>query len=228
MAKILFTAFLADARGKVAGTVFSKNRSGAYTRTKVSPVNPASTAQTERRGFLSSLSAGWRELTQEQRDAWDGQVENYGRTNELGNAYKLTGHTLFVGLNANLKGINLPALETPIAPSGVLTIPFVPAAATDEISVFIPTAIPAEFRGVIRATQGVSVGRKFVKNLYRVINVLAPMAGGATPLDITAAYVSQFGTPVEGTRIGLEMYLINVASGQKSTPYATTIEVTAP
>ena len=40
MAKILTTAIVADIRNKLNGSVFSKNRYGAYVRTKVTPVNP--------------------------------------------------------------------------------------------------------------------------------------------------------------------------------------------
>ena len=53
MAKILMTAIVADIRNKLNGSVFSKNRYGAYVRTKVTPVNPQSTAQQNTRNNLS-------------------------------------------------------------------------------------------------------------------------------------------------------------------------------
>lgn len=45
MAKIKFGMMMTDARGKLGGQVFSKNRSGSYVRTKVTPVNPQTTTQ---------------------------------------------------------------------------------------------------------------------------------------------------------------------------------------
>ena len=40
MAKIKMTAIVADMRNKLNGSVFSRNRGGAYIRTKVTPINP--------------------------------------------------------------------------------------------------------------------------------------------------------------------------------------------
>lgn len=58
-----------DGRGKIGGHVASKNRSGAYARIKVTPVNPQTTFQQVARNLLTSLSQGWRALTQAQHDS---------------------------------------------------------------------------------------------------------------------------------------------------------------
>ena len=47
--KAKFGSFIVDGRGKVNGHVISKNRAGSYIRTKVTPVNPRSTAQLTQR-----------------------------------------------------------------------------------------------------------------------------------------------------------------------------------
>jgi hypothetical protein len=55
MAKINFGQTVNDARGKLGGTVFSKNKSGAYTRRKVTPANPRTVAQSRVRNFFGTL-----------------------------------------------------------------------------------------------------------------------------------------------------------------------------
>jgi hypothetical protein len=43
--KMKFGAIVTEGRGKIGGHVASKNKSGAYLRTKVTPVNRQSVAQ---------------------------------------------------------------------------------------------------------------------------------------------------------------------------------------
>ena len=55
MAKIKFGMMMTDARGKLGGQVFSKNKGGAYVRTKVTPSNPQTIAQTTRRALFAAI-----------------------------------------------------------------------------------------------------------------------------------------------------------------------------
>jgi len=57
--KIKFGAIVVAGSGKIGGHVASKNRGGAYLRTKVTPTNPNSPAQAGARALLASLSTGW-------------------------------------------------------------------------------------------------------------------------------------------------------------------------
>ena len=57
--KLKFGAIVTDGRGKIGGHVASKNRSGAYLRTKVTPSNPNTVAQVQVRSILASLSQSW-------------------------------------------------------------------------------------------------------------------------------------------------------------------------
>ncbi len=66
MAKIKMTAIVADIRNKLNGTVFAKNRGGAYMRTKVTPVNRQTSDQSTVRNRLGSFAQGFRGLTQDQ------------------------------------------------------------------------------------------------------------------------------------------------------------------
>ena len=82
MASIRFNQ-IADARGSVNGTVYSRGIGGLYMKNRVSPLNPQSSKQSAVRSQLSSLAAAWRSLTDSQRNAWKGQVDNYPATNRM-------------------------------------------------------------------------------------------------------------------------------------------------
>jgi hypothetical protein len=82
--KMKFGAFVVAGSGKIGGHVASRNRSGAFLRTKVTPTNPQTGAQNAVRSLLASLSSAWRSLTGAQRAAWNGAVSAFPRTNVFG------------------------------------------------------------------------------------------------------------------------------------------------
>ena len=101
--KIKFGAIVVDGRGKIGGHVASKNRGGAYLRTKVTPTNPQTTFQSAVRNRLTAFSQGWRGLTQAQRDAWNAAVSNFSKTDVFGDIKQPTGLNLYVKLNSKFR-----------------------------------------------------------------------------------------------------------------------------
>lgn len=55
--KIKWGMMMTDGRGKLGGQVASKNRAGAYVRTKVTPVNPRTTQQQAIRTLFGSIAS---------------------------------------------------------------------------------------------------------------------------------------------------------------------------
>lgn len=223
MAKILFTAFMADARGKLAGTVFSKNKGGSYVRTKVTPVNPQSSDQMLVRSRLAVNSTGWRGLTDGQRAQWSEYAATRPRPDIFGTPKVLTGQQFYMSSNQNLASINLPAIDTPIAPPGypasILESFEWQASGTMDFNLDVPQG--AGWAMVVQATTPVSAGRMFLKNLYREIAV-APVGTGTGPVayNIVADYVAKFGAldNAEGFRIGIRIKFISPTSGE-ATPW---------
>ena len=117
MAKLKFGMIVTDMRGKLGGHVFSKNRSGAYSRTKVTPVNPQTASQTAVRSLFAQISQGWSGLTQANRDSFNGRVADYSKTDVFGDLKNPSGKALYQRLNQNL-GISNQSLIT-VAPSPV-------------------------------------------------------------------------------------------------------------
>lgn len=229
MAKILFTAFMADVRGKVAGTVFSKNRGGAYTRTKVTPSNPQTTAQNLVRSRLTGFSQGWRGLTQAARDSWNAAVASFPRTNVFGASKILSGHQLYIGLNSQLAAAGQSSIGLPPVPVGAPAVNSITPAAADAAGTFTiafdPDPVPADTTMIIEATEQVSAGKNNLNSLYRQIQTEA--AAAVSPADIATAYVAKFGSLIEGQKIGVRVRFVNDLTGEVSGPVTAAVIVAA-
>ena len=112
---------MTDARGKLGGQVFSKTRSGSVIRTKVTPVNPQTSAQSVARALFGRISQRWRVLTDVQRNAWASAAEEAAKTNVFGDQYFSSGKNFFQELNGNILNatggsvaiFDTPPLQTP-------------------------------------------------------------------------------------------------------------------
>jgi len=195
MAKVKYGEMIADMRGKVNGTVHSKNRSGAYMRNKTSPVNPQTSFQSAVRNSFAQFAQGWRSLTTVQRTAWSNAVDAFSRTNIFGDNYKLTGANLYMALNRIIDTIGGVAITSPPIPAAVTAVDTLSVDADVSDATMVATytpAIPATQTVAIYATAPQSAGVKFVKNKYRFIEAI--VTADASPYDITASYEAKFGT----------------------------------
>lgn len=227
MAKLKFTAVVADMRGKLNGSVFSKNRGGAFVRTKVTPSNPQSSYQAAVRSILGGLAQGWRSLTQAQRDGWNSAVSNFTGTDIFGDIKTPSGINLYTKLNANLAEAGQAYISTPPLPQGAASLTDLRATADVSNAEIEVTAgvgnVPADNVLVIRATSQVSPGKKFLKGMHR--NIALITSGQPLIVNVWASYISRFGTPVAGQKIGIECYYINTVTGEKSPAISTDLIV---
>lgn len=226
--KTKFGAIIVDGRGKINGMVAAKNRAGAYLRTKVTPVNPRSTAQSEVRNRLAGLAQGWRGLTVAQILAWNAAVSNFAKTDIFGDLKNPSGFNLYCRLNSNLLIASESAIANPPLPGAVESIDSISVAMDIGAGGFALTfspAIPATDKFLILATPGVSAGRSFSKNLFRVIEVVEN--GDTSPYDFETSYTAKFGVPAVGQKVFVAMVGINISTGQQGVPVqASTIVVT--
>lgn len=214
---------LSEMRGKVASSVYSKNKGGAVIRNRVTPINRRSTSQTEQRQQFSSLSSSWRGLTQAQRDGWNSAAASFPQQDSLGQTIFLTGAQLYIRCNANLILIGQAQITDAPTPTSfdvlaVGAIAFDASAGTATVA-FTPTPVPAGYNLVIRATRPLSPGKSFVgSSEFRFIQAIA--AAGASPANIAAAYIAQFGaiTGAAGQKVFIEMFLVEIASGLAGIP----------
>lgn len=208
---------MVDGRGKINGSVASKNRAGAYVRTKVTPVNPNTSYQQTARFTLTQLSQAWRSLTEAQRLAWNAAVSDFQTTDIFGDLRKPTGKNLFTRLNINLTNAGQSIISSPPLPSQVEGCGLTGLT----ISVGTPTYEVATVGGaagitmLVFATPGLSAGVSFVKSELRLIGTFA--ANASSPVDIETDYLAKFGAPAVGTKVFVEVIPVNNATGQAGT-----------
>lgn len=222
MSKIKYSALVSDVRNKLNGSVLSKNRYGNYIRNKTTPVNPQTTYQQNARSALAANSQAWGGLTEAQRNGWKALAQEMPFTDIFGDSKILGANALFVKLNGNLRKINgttISAAPTKVAVPGVINLSIAPTSALGVLSnivlTFGPSTLPVGFSAAIYATPGVTPGKSFVKNQFRLISYWP--AGEVNPLTIFGEYSLRFGTPAVGMKIFVRVVLVSEDSGQQGT-----------
>lgn len=101
MAKVSFGGGVSGASGKIGGTVYSRNKGGAYFKNWVVPTNPQTAKQTAQRTLLSQKSEAWRNLTDGQRQSWATYADSNPILDRLGNSIVLSGAQAYIRININ-------------------------------------------------------------------------------------------------------------------------------
>ena len=207
--KIKFGAIVTDGRGKLGGHVLAKNRSGNYMRTKVTPVNPQTIYQQAQRSALGTLSSGWSGLTASQRNAWNGAVDDFQKTDIFGDLKTPTGKNLYTGLNRNLLNAGQSLISTPPSPSAIPNLVVTSSEYGITAGTFdIDTAGDATGSFVqVWATPPLSAGTSFVKNRLRLLETVA--GGADATIDALASYNARFGAPPAGANVYIALRVIN-------------------
>lgn len=219
MAIIKFGMMMTDARGKLGGQVFTKTRSGATVRTKVTPTNPQTAAQQTSRAVLGNLSTAWRALTEEQRQGWNAAVDGFQRTNIFGDAYSPSGKNLFVGLNANLAQTGSPrndASPTPIEVPAAIIANVGVAVGLAEIDIVFQDSSPgSSFYVIFQASKPMSAGRFNFSGSFSTFETV-PGTSFPSPTSLYTSYVAKFGAIPIDSKIAFRVFVISKVTGQKS------------
>ena len=227
MAKIKWSGIgIVDGRGKINGTVLSKNRGGAYARVKVTPSNPRSAAQMFVRSNLAFLAQSWKRLTQYERDAWGAAVNNYTRTDIFGDIKTPTGYNLFMRINTALRDastqlfFNVPAPAVDVVGIDSLTLSIVNA-----VEFELDVGVDSTENGYLlidaspTLSQGVSTAGS---NYKRIMNLEVNDFSALTPIDLESAYSNVYGSGAggiltEGTKIFIRVTVM-MSNGQRGVP----------
>jgi hypothetical protein len=131
MALIRMGSIATDISGSIAGVTYARNRSGAYARARVAPINPQSARQSAARNNVSACQAAYAEtLIAAQRALWKTLAEMSSFTNKLGASIKLTAQNLFIRINALRLQCGLDILEDAPTPPAGASAPTLTIAAT--------------------------------------------------------------------------------------------------
>jgi hypothetical protein len=214
--KIKYGAGIVDGSGKLNGWVASKNRGGSYMRTKVTPLNPSTSAQQNARGILGSLSTQWSQLTENQRLSFNNAVADFSRTDIFGDIRNPSGINLFVKLNTNLINTGQPQITSAPAKEEIIF------SAIDSVNMDVSgqtttiTLADELLDGSLVlafATPTLTNGTSFVKNRLRSIGSVEV---SATQITLTPEYVAKFGAFAIGANITVGFRVIS-PTGQAST-----------
>ncbi len=222
MAKVLFGGGIAEIRGSEAGTTWSRNRGGSYSRQRVTPINPQTPAQLAMRTRLSSLATQWGTiLTEAQRTAWEEFAQSFPITDRLGQVIILSGIQMYIRLNNRLLAGNAPQLVDAPANQAVTGL----TQATNSFDLFttaqvawLPSGLETTERIQIEATPGISPGITFVKNRVRLI--VSTANNPIPPTDYFAEWQARFGSlPFEGQKVVTMTRVLNTLNGALSNPF---------
>lgn len=226
--KIKFGALVVAGRGKIGGHVASRNRGGAYLRTKVTPVNPNTVYQAGVRNRLAGISTDWRALTAAERVAWNGAVADYAKTDIFGDIRNPSGFNLHQKLNNNLVNAGQAQITAPPLPEAVDAFATLSLAADytlQTVTITYTPAIAADHMALVFGTPAISPGISFVKSEYRQFDVMA--AADVTPFSIETEYIAKFGAiGAVGMQIFVQMVLINTNTGQAGIPFSASAIIT--
>lgn len=115
MAKVINPLLSVEARGRMAGLVYNTWHGISYVKAHSGPNQPNTAAQLAARARLVTIGAGWRALTQVQRDAWGVYADAHPESDWTGNPLRLTGQNWYVRCNVQLDRCGQAAISNPPA-----------------------------------------------------------------------------------------------------------------
>lgn len=224
MAKIKFGMMMTDARGKLGGQVFSKNRAGAYVRTKVTPVNPRTSFQQASRQLLGVISQSWSTLSVEQRESFNKAVGDWARTDIFGDLKNPTGKNLFTRLNKNAIGAGFPDVLTAPAKMEIPVIEGVTVGFNLASPSFVVSGLPTLVSGTYQllVTPNLTAGTSFIKNRLRVLGY-----GASSPAIenlLNTLYADRFGAVDGDSNIFVQLVVV-MPNGQMGVPVSIKLEL---
>lgn len=125
MARIIGGSMIGELSGKLGGNVFARNKSGAYIRQYVIPVDPKTLAQINARANFGAASSSYHSMTSAQKAQWQNFAQNLYLPKNGVNTGQYSGFNAFVSLantatNAALLNQGFATYErnlTPIVPT---------------------------------------------------------------------------------------------------------------
>jgi hypothetical protein len=217
MALIQYSGLVSDVRGKLNGSVASRNKGGAYLRNKVTPINPATSHQTLQRSQISNVSKQWSQLTQAQRDGWTAYGGIIGAKSIFGNSKILSGIATYQRINQIVLTAGGARIDTAPITSAVTSILSLSLVANHTGPLLTLTFSPSPLAGTVGtyifATPAMSPGIKNINTHLRFLNFTA---AATSPLELHVAWIARFGafpSTASGQRIGLQVQIVDTSSG---------------
>jgi len=215
---------IAEARGSVGGTCFSRNTHGAYMRNKVKPVNPNTARQVAVRVMLEQLQAIWRDVfDSNDRQGWTDFAAATPMPNALGQQTIMSGINMYIRTNVAYMTAGGTRIDAAPPIGGMAEFPdiVIEGDTTDGLRV-TGTVTPTPSTGDALLFL-VSPPKPFTVNFYK------------GPFTVTKGNIGTFTTPFEllpaadvaiGQRYYVQMKFIE-SLGRPANPFIRQIDILA-
>lgn len=225
MAQVNYTAAVSEIRGKLNGNSFSRNKGGAYIRTKVTPINPSTSYQSAQRAQISNISKSWSaDLSDAQRQGWTNFGKLIGAKSIFGNSTILSGIATYQAINRIVLNCGQPMIfDAPISQQVPSILSLTCAAdhvAGTLIATFTPTPLVGPQGLYIFGTPPMSPG---ISNASTQLRFIGFVVAATSPLDITSLWTARFGTfpGASGQRIAITAEVADPTTGAISSTTGT-------
>lgn len=177
MAKITFGPIISEARCSTGSVTFTRNRSGAIARNRVTPHNPVSAQQIAQRQFLTYAAKRWSSgLTAAQRAQWSQLAANLVKSDQLGRPYVIAGLEQYSQCAANMLMLGQAPIDNPpaaLSAIGPQQVSAIASASAGTLAVTTDIPVPSGYVALVSATKPLSPGKLNVNAWWRLI---APIA----------------------------------------------------
>ena len=188
--------------GKLHNIVYFLSPFGQCARGLVIPRDPETEAQRLMRSIMGCCSSEWtHRLTEEQRKLWNAAALAVASAPSLSQYSHLSGHQMYIKLNATLRCISQPAQLTPPAPvvftpNGVTGLSIINTAETG-VRLLLDVGTLTE-DVMVYGQPPCNAGRMKRRRVY-YLGLAGPAINGQ--VDITDRYTAKFGTPEPGKKV---------------------------
>lgn len=209
MARISFTAEIAELVGKLAGSVFQYSYGGFQVHTRVVPSNPQTERQQLRRGWLGWIAANWRFLTPTEQGTF---ITAAGTIPE---AFRL-----YVGSNINNYLIDEPTITTYVSSATPGSMPMaIDALAPGTFDIIASSAtviVPAGMKLLIFATAEKVLPKRFTNpSEYSPIVYFDEGSDLSAATSILTEWQALYGVLNGTNRICINAVLIDKSNGNR-------------
>lgn len=221
MALLVPGAVVSVLSGKIGGTVFARNRGGAYARSYAIPTRVTSDSAQAQKAAFAAASQAYANLTAAQIAAWDQYGQENPVSNRIGQLITLKGQSWYVGCNTRL----IISGDTPISVPPILAAPVIAVASNATFTVTGNVATvdvaahveDASIKVIVYGARSVSPGKRYMENLYTGIYLSAAGASGTT-LDLYDGLVAKLGSLQAGVTYHLKVVMLDIRTGLISAP----------
>lgn len=192
-------SFVGQASGSSGGITASRNRYGAYLRSRSVPVNPSSTRQQIVRANFASIAAAWAGLSSASREAWASYADQTPVVNKLGDTVLLSGQAMYQGVNSFLLTVGGSTVGTPPTTPGLSTLGAITSVTLAEGSDFsltvATTGNTATAHWLVQYGPSVSPGVSYFKGPFSQFAVIDTVAATGPSAEVITFSSGRWGVP---------------------------------